>query len=190
MRGRIRRFVKQYAVDGNVRRCLERCKQVLTFQHPLPDAPTFCVGHSLVSCRGRLGPLAESQWLHHLRSTSSTPIRGSLPSVFIPRTAQVPAPLTFGPSHRDGNGTMASADPCRLSLTSRLGLPFPWPGDRSPQVRTLTFPAPSPHLPHQPLIASGFIVTCQLAQLVRPLMRFVSLKSQVCLRLPSDPTSR
>ena len=87
-------------------------------------------------------------------------------------------------------GTMASADPCRLSLTFRLGLPLPWLDDRSPQVRTLTFPAPSPHLPHQPLIASGFVVSCQLARLVRPLMRFVSLKSQVCLRLPSDPTSR
>jgi len=31
----------------------------------------------------------------------------------------------FGPSHLDGGGTMASADFCRLSLTSRSGLPFP-----------------------------------------------------------------
>jgi hypothetical protein len=31
---------------------------------------------------------------------------------------------TFSPSHRDGGGTMASADPCPLSPTSRLGLPL------------------------------------------------------------------
>jgi hypothetical protein len=30
---------------------------------------------------------------------------------------------TFGPSRRDGGGTMASADSCRLNPASRLGLP-------------------------------------------------------------------
>ena len=40
------------------------------------------------------------------------------------------------------------------------------------------------------LIASGFVVSGQLARLPWPRMKFVSLKSQVCLRLPPDPTSR
>jgi len=31
----------------------------------------------------------------------------------------------FSPSRPDGAGTMASADFCRLSLTSQSGLPFP-----------------------------------------------------------------
>jgi len=30
----------------------------------------------------------------------------------------------FSPSHLNGGGTMASADPCRLSLASRPGLPL------------------------------------------------------------------
>src|SRR5512135_3919203 len=85
---------------------------------------------------------------------------------------------------------MASADPCRLNLTSRLGLPFTRPAGRSPQVRTLTFPAHLPHLPLQPLIASGFAAYCQLARLKWPHMGFVFLRSQVCLRLPPNPASR
>jgi hypothetical protein len=85
---------------------------------------------------------------------------------------------------------MASADSCRLSPISRWGLPFARPGRRSPQVRTLTFPAPLPHLPHQPLIASGLAAACQLARLIWPHMGFVFLRLQVCLRLPPDPASR
>jgi|WetSurMetagenome_2_1015567.scaffolds.fasta_scaffold178768_2 hypothetical protein len=61
-------------------------------------------------------------------------------------------------------GTMASADPCRLNLTSRSGL-LSKPDNRSPQVRTLTFPAPWPGLPLWPLTALDFVVICQL---VRP----------------------
>ena len=37
-------------------------------------------------------------------------------------------------------------------------------GVRSPRVRTLTFPAHLPHLLLQPLIALGFVVSCQLAR--------------------------
>ena len=48
---------------------------------------------------------------------------------------------------------MASADPCRLSRFSRSGLPLLWPGDRSPQIRTLAFLAPQPDLPLGPLMA-------------------------------------
>jgi hypothetical protein len=60
---------------------------------------------------------------------------------------------------------------------------------RPPQVRTLTFPAPLPHLLLRPLVASGFVVMCQLAR-PHSLIRFVFLKSQVCFRLPPDPASR
>jgi hypothetical protein len=74
------------------------------------------------------------------------------------------ASLMFSPSHLDGGGTMASADFCRLSLTSRSGLLLPQPGGRPPQVRTLTFPAPLPHLLLWPLVALGFAVSCQLAR--------------------------
>jgi hypothetical protein len=60
---------------------------------------------------------------------------------------------------------------------------------RSPQVRTLTFPAHLPYLLLWPLVALRFVVSCQLA---RPLslIRFVCLRSQVCFRLPPDPASR
>jgi hypothetical protein len=83
---------------------------------------------------------------------------------------------------------MASADFCRLSLASQPGLPLRL-GDRPPQVRTLTFPAHLPHLLLRLLVASDFVV---IGQLVQPhsLMGFVFLRSQVCLRLPSDPASR
>jgi len=94
----------------------------------------------------------------------------------------------FGPSHLDGGGSMASADSCHLSQTSQFGLLWQL-SDRSPQVRTLAFLAHLPDLLLRPLVALGFAVSCQLA---RPcsLIRFVCLRSQVCLRLPPDPASR
>ena len=85
---------------------------------------------------------------------------------------------------------MPSADPCRLSLASRPGLPLTRLDDRSPRVRTLTFPAHLPHLLLWPLIALGFVVSRQLARPHSLFMGFVSLRSQICLRLPSDPASR
>jgi len=48
---------------------------------------------------------------------------------------------------------MASADPCRLCRPFRGGLPVVWPGDRSPQIRTLAVPASLPDLPLRPLMA-------------------------------------
>ena len=73
---------------------------------------------------------------------------------------------------------------CRL-IGQRLG-------NRSPQVRALAVAAPWPHLHPRSLMASGFAVSCQLAQPRAPQMRFVSpgtrgpgsLQSQLCLRLP------
>src|SRR5512139_1882356 len=74
-------------------------------------------------------------------------------------------PLLVQPFPHHRRGTMASADSCHLSLLSRTGLPLRL-DDRSPQVRTLTFPASLSHLLDQPLVASGFVVLCQLARLV------------------------
>src|SRR5512139_111945 len=68
--------------------------------------------------------------------------------------------LLVRPFSRQRRDTTASADPCHLSLLSRAGLPLRL-DNRSPQVRTLTFPAPLPNLPLRPLVASGFIVSCQ-----------------------------
>jgi hypothetical protein len=36
----------------------------------------------------------------------------------------------------------------------------------------------------------GFVLSRKLARVPQPFMRFVSLESGLCLRLPSDPTSR
>jgi hypothetical protein len=36
----------------------------------------------------------------------------------------------------------------------------------------------------------GFALSCKLARMIQPDMRFVFLRSAFCLRLPSDPTSR
>jgi hypothetical protein len=85
--------------------------------------------------------------------------------------------------------TSASADFCRFNLTSQSGLPLPRPGDRSPQVSALTFPAHRPHLLLRLLVASDFVVSGHLVQ-PHSLMRFVFLRSQLCLRLPSDTASR
>ena len=60
---------------------------------------------------------------------------------------------------------------------------------RPPQVRALAFLAHLPDLLLWPLVASGFAVICQLAR-PHSLIRFVFLRSQVCLRLPPDPASR
>jgi len=59
---------------------------------------------------------------------------------------------------------MASADPCYLNLPSQAGLPLGLVTGL-PQVRTLTFSARLARLLPKSLIASGFVVLCQLAQL-------------------------
>ena len=162
-------------------------EQVLSFPNLLPQ---LCVGLSFVSCRGRLGPLVSPRKLHFPPLSSSTLIQGILPSLLIPRTAQSTHPfLMFSPSHLDGDGTMASADSCRLSLTSQPGLPFPaWrqvsPGKNADFPCTL---APFTALALGRIGLRCFLPTRPASQ---PLMGFVFLKSQVCLRLPPDPASR
>ena len=166
---------------------LQRCVQVLLFPHPLPQ---LYVGLSFVSHWGRLGSLLSSRKLHFLLLLSSSLIQGRLPSVFIPQTAQSTRPfLMFDPSLRDGSGTLASADPCCLSLVSQPGLPFPARQQVSPG-KFIDFPrilAGFTALAFDCLGLRCFVPTHPTS---RPLIRFVFLKSQVCLRLPPDPISR
>ena len=61
---------------------------------------------------------------------------------------------------------------------------------RPPRVRTAAFPPHPPHLLHHLLMVMGFTLSCKLARVIQPDMRFVFLGSAFCRRLPSDPTSR
>jgi len=93
-------------------------------------------------CRELLGPLVESQRLHRLRSTSRTPIRGSRPSMLAPRTSHprhVYRSALPGYSLRP-TGTMASADSCSLSPTSRLGLPSLTAWQQASPGKSVDFP--------------------------------------------------
>ena len=98
--------------------------------------------------------------------------------------------LTFGPSHLTAVVLWPRLTPAASAQPRDWGYHLRWPANRSPQVRTLTLTASLPHLLHQLLIASGFIVFGQLTQLAQPRMGFVSLKSQFRFRLPSDLASR
>jgi hypothetical protein len=60
----------------------------------------------------------------------------------------------------------------------------------SPGKHTLFHPMYPPHLPQEPLGDSTFVLLGKLSQLPQPRLRFVVLESGVCLRLPSDSTSR
>jgi hypothetical protein len=106
-----------------------------------------CLGHSLAQHRGRLSPLAESRQLHCLRPASSSSIRSILPSSPVPRAAQVPVLLDVRPfpmpSHRYYD--LCWLLPPQSNLTTGVAVRRLL-GSRSPHVRTLTFPAPLPHL--------------------------------------------
>ena len=97
----------------------------------------------------------------------------------------------FSPSQLFLNltGTMASADSCFLNDTSRYRLPFPAWLQVSPG-KNVDFPCALAEFTALAFDCIG--LRCQLPTrpTVRPLTRFVFLKSQVCLRLPPDPTSR
>lgn len=158
-------------------------------------APTR--SHSLRRTLARLAPGTA-------RPSGQAPVASPLPPVqqvpfpgkaaFLARPANSPS---SGPPQRSALPTgsavvlrplLTPAASARASRPRVTGLPGI--SDRPPQVRTLTFPAPSPHLPHRPLVASGFAALGQLARPAQPPMRFVSLESQVCLQLPPDPASR
>ena len=61
---------------------------------------------------------------------------------------------------------------------------------RPPRVRVTASTPHPPHLLGNHLMAMGFVLSCGLTLVPQPLMRFVFLGSELCLRLPSDPTSR
>jgi len=91
-------------------------------------------------------------------------IWGKLLSLFAPQAAHSAHPLLmFGPSFREGSGTMASADSCHLFLVSHPGLPFPAWCQVSPG-KIIDFPTHLSNLLFQPLVVLGFAVICQLAQ--------------------------
>jgi len=100
--------------------------------------------------------------------------------------------LTFGPSQQISASLVLwpLLTPAASAWPLDQGYHLLWLDGRPPQVRTLTFPAHLPHLLLWPLIASGFVVLRQLARPRSLFMRFVFLKSQVCLQLPPDPASR
>ena len=91
---------------------------------------------------GMLGSPYTSHRLHLFRLLSSSSFRARRPFVFIPRTARYTHPLDVQPfpAVTFHTGTLASADSCYLSLTSRSELLLK-PDNRSPQGRILTFPA-------------------------------------------------
>ena len=61
---------------------------------------------------------------------------------------------------------------------------------RPPRVRiTASAPHP-PHLLRYRLMAAGFVLSRELTPVPQPPMRFLFIGSELCLRLPSDPTSR
>ena len=86
-----------------------------------------------------------------------------LPSKFIPQTAHCIHPPIFQPFPKLGK--IASADRCQFSLISQSRFPVFWFNGRSFQVSKLTFSAPLSHLLPKPLIALGFVVTCQITRL-------------------------
>jgi len=61
---------------------------------------------------------------------------------------------------------------------------------RSPRVRVTASAPHPPHLLRYRLMATGLALSRRLTPIPQPCMRFVFLGSELCRRLPSDPTSR
>jgi len=86
--------------------------------------------------------------------------------------------------------TMASADPCRLSPASRPGLPLLVARRQVSPGKNVDFPCTLAPFTALALDCIGLRCLSPTRPAAQPLMRFVSLKSQVCLRLPPDLASR
>jgi hypothetical protein len=85
---------------------------------------------------------------------------------------------------------MASADSCR-SIPTRRRIGSSWQTDRSPGVRRATFAAYTRRIYDVAFrMTSGFESACPLAHATPPRMRFLFVRPQLCLQLPSDPASR
>ncbi len=85
---------------------------------------------------------------------------------------------------------MRSRSDCSNPQPIRLARDAPGRHGRSPRVSIAASAPHPPHLLRYPLMAMGFALTRKLTRISQPFMRFVSLGSELCLGLPSDPTSR
>ena len=85
---------------------------------------------------------------------------------------------------------MRSGLDCSNPQPIRLARDAPGQHDRPPRVRVAASTPHPPHLLRYPLMAMGFALTRKLTRIPQPYMRFVFLGSELCLGLPSDPTSR
>ena len=129
------------------------------------ERSSIYVGLSLVSCRGRLSPLAVSQLFHRIRGSFLTPIRGKLPSLFILRLAHCTCLFsTFNPSHLNDVGTYVSTDtlPPQLGFSTRVtafrSLASYLPG------KVVYFPWTPVPFTASAQYYSGFVVSGQLAE--------------------------
>ena len=144
MRVRIRRFVKHYAVLGNPFSASDVPLSRAGDGSALWSVPTGFTGFACpaVPLSGEGCLLCSS---HELLMVLVLSRRSALPTSI----AVVLWPLLT---------------PAASAWLLSQGYRSSRPGVRSPRVRALTFPAHLPHLLLRSLIASGFIVTCQLAR--------------------------
>jgi len=61
---------------------------------------------------------------------------------------------------------------------------------RPPRVRITTSAPHPPHLSDYRLMAADFVLSRKLTPVPQPPMRFLFIGSELCLHLPSDPTSQ
>jgi len=85
---------------------------------------------------------------------------------------------------------MRSKFDCPNPQPIRLAREAPGQHGRSPRVSVAASTPHPPHLLRYPLMATGFALSRKLTRISQPLIRFASLGSELCLGLPSDPTSR
>jgi len=85
---------------------------------------------------------------------------------------------------------MGSRFDCSNPQPIRLARDAPGQHGRSPRVSAAASAPHPPHLLRYPLMAMGFALSRKLTRISQPFMRFVFLGSELCLGLPSDPTSR
>jgi hypothetical protein len=144
-----------------------RCRRHLTHRPFLTAGFTF-------GARRAVPGKTEMELLHHHDHESSGLSSGYM----------------FGPSDRPAAliwPLLTSGGPSR-SLTRPL-VPY-GQASRPPRVRVTAFTPHPPHLLRHPLMAMGFTLSRRLTRMPQPSMRFVSLGSELCLRLPSDLASR
>lgn len=97
--------------------------------------------------------------------------------------------LMFGPSHSNGSGSMASADPCHFNPISQSGLPSSVRWQVSPG-KSIDFPCILVPFTALAFDRIGFHCLMPARPALQPLMEFLFIKSQVCRQLPSDFTSQ